>query len=219
MSCKAYINLYFILFLQECVTASANDMAKSDSTARQLRRHRQNILKQVKALESHLLHGKQRFITLLALHDPAGIGSTSAEELEYVIQKTKPPISEESLKLVLKSLPEVEGGRLDYRPLVKGDIVQCVKQYTHLEIVDSKPHQALPDLPEKCSQTSEVQQTFEPKCSIAQGTTTMSGDRGTLSTAYKEEEQRQFEILLEFCRESGIVLNQELLEKGKTPTF
>lgn len=195
------------------MTASTSNMAKSDSCARQLRRHTQNVLKEVKALELHLSHGKQRFITLLALHDPAGVGSTSAEELEYVIQKMKPPISQESLELVLKSLPEVERGRLDYRPLIKGDIVQSVKQHTQLQFTDSTP-QALPDhsLTEKSNQSIEIPENRDPKCSKSQGT--MSGDRGTLSTAYKEEEHRQFEILLEFCREQEIVLNQELLEKG-----
>lgn len=197
------------------MTASTSKMTKSDSNARQSRRRRQNVLKEVKALELHLSHGKQRFITLLALYDPAGVGSTSEEELEYVIQKMKPQISQESLEIVLKSLPEVERGRVDYRPLIKGDIVQCVEQYTHLHFTDSTP-QALPDhsSTEKSNQSIEIHENEDPKCSKPQGT--MSGDRGALSTAYKEEEQRQFEILLEFCREQEIVLNQELLEKGNS---
>lgn len=201
-------------FLQEHVTASTSNITKNDSAVRQSRRRRQKVLKEVKALELHLSHGKQRFITLLALHDPAGVGSTSEEELEYVIQKMKPPVGQESLEIVLKSLPEVERGRLDYRPLIKGDIVQCVEQYTHLHFTDSTL-QALPDhsFTEKSNQSIEVQENEDSKCSKPQGT--MSGDRGALSTAYKEEEHRQFEILLEFCREQEIVLNQELLEKGK----
>ena len=195
------------------MTASTSNMTKSDSTARQSRRRTQNLLKEVKALELHLSNGKQRFITLLALHDPAAVGSTSEEELKYVIQKMKPPISQESLELVLKSLPEVERGRVDYQPLIKGNIVKCVKQYTqlHVHFADSTS-QALPDhsFTEKSNQSIEMQENEDPK---PQGT--MSGDRGILSTAYKEEEHRQFEILLEFCREQEIVLNQELLEKGK----
>ena len=48
-------------------------------------------------------------------------------------------------------------------------------------------------------------------------TTTMGGDRGALATAYKDEEKRQFEVLLGFCRERGIVLDTQLLEKGVEP--
>lgn len=188
-------------------------MVKSDSAAGQSKRHRRNTIKDVKAMELHLLHGKQRFITLLALHDPAGVGSISAEELEHIIQKMKPPISQESLELILMSLPEVEGRRLDYRPLVKGDIVQYAKQY-----LDSNDNYVQALL--KHSKTTEksipsiesVQHSSETEYSKAQAT--MGGNRGALSTAYKEEEQRQFEVLLDFCKEIGILLNKELVEKG-----
>ena len=131
----------------------------------------------------------------------------------HIIQKMKPPVSQESLELILKSLPEAEGGKLDYHLLIKGDLAEHVKQYidsNELCIAQaSLDHNAT-------EMSSQVQQSAEEtECDTAHAICTMSGSKGPLSTAYKEEERRQFEVLLEFCREKGIVLNKELVEKGR----
>lgn len=167
------------------------------------------MINEVKKLVAHLLHGKQRFVTLLALHDPTGVGSISWEELEIILLKMRPPISHDCLECILKSLPSFEDGRLDYQPLVRGDIVQLVTRY-----LESSESFAVQDCSSVRSSELQVSTETQSDSGTAQVTCTMTGDRGTLSTAHKAEEKRQFEILLEFCQERGIVLNKELVEKG-----
>ena len=193
------------------IAKSSGGVTKSTSVSlrQAILRHRRKTISEAETLVAHLMHGKQRFVSLLAIHDPAGVGCMSMEELENVIQKMKPPISQECLKLMLRSLPEVERGRLDYRPLIKGDFIECVKRY-----LDSN------DVIADCSTTNQgksdemLKAKTEAECETTQPICTLSGDRGTLSTAHKEEEKRQFEILLKFCQERGIVLNKELVERG-----
>ena len=168
------------------------------------------MIKEAEALASQLLHGKQRFITLLALHDPTGEGSISAVELDQVIHKMRPVVRQETLDIILESLPTVEGGKLDYRPLVRGDVVQCIRSYLDAKESSTSDHSV--SVTEKSTQSIVLQQNSAAESDTTQ--TTMGGERGTLSTAYKEEEQRQFEALLQFCRETGIILNKELAEKG-----
>ena len=193
-------------------SASSATNAKSESISRQksLSRSRRNTLTEAKTLSSHILHGRQWFVSLLTLHDPVGTGRIIAEELESILRKICPSISQESLELILKGLPVAEDGMIDYRPLLKGDILECVEEYFENErslvapAVDSTTTAqtlALPSL-----------ETLETHC-------TMSGDRGALATAYKDEERRQFEVLLEFCRERGIVLDRKILEKGMQVMF
>ena len=193
--------------VQESITGSSCG-ADSIPCRKSSIRHRHKMISEVKKLVAHLSHGKQRFVTLLALHDPTGVGSICSEELEIILLKMKPPISHECLELVLKSLPSVEGGRLDYQPLVRGDIIEFVNQY-----LDSSDSYAIQHC-NSVSRSGELQVSTEAEHDTAQAVCTMTGDRGTLSTAHKEEEKKHFEILLEFCRERGIVLNKELVEKG-----
>ena len=205
------LNFRSSLTFQEGMTVpTVNSAAKSESISRRksLLRHRR-IISETRAFESHILHGKQRFVTLITLHDPAGSGNISVEELESIIHKMRPPISRDSLDLILRSLPSAAGEerRIDYQPLIKGDMVKYVEEY--LSSSDSYA-EVRSDF---SSSTGDVKPGKQTECDTA-ATGTMGRERGALSTAYKEEERRQFEILLEFCRERGIVLNKEITEKG-----
>ena len=130
-----------------------------------------------------------------------------------IIQKMKPPISQESLELILKSLPEAERGKLDYHPLIKGDIAERVKQYIDssesCSFVQASPDHSGAEMSSKLQQSTE-----ETECDTAHTVCTMGGRKGPLSTAHKEEEKRQFDVLLEFCQERGMILNKELVERG-----
>lgn len=188
--------------------STSEDISRRKSTLRQKR-----IISETEALVSHIQHGKQRFVTLITLHDPAGLGYISSEELENILHKMRPPICQDSLNVILKSLPPpaTEDGKLvDYQPLIKGSIVKYVKEY--LKSIDS-----FADIRQDCSATDNIQHSIQTgNDEGAKTTCTMSGERGELATAYKDEERRQFENLLEFCRERGIILNKELVEKGIT---
>ena len=191
--------------MQVFPVTSSETTAKSESISRQksLSRSRRSTLAEAETLSSHILHGRQRFVSLLTLHDPAGTGRISIEELESVLQKMCPCISQESMELILKGQVG-EDGTIDYRPLLKGGLLQCVENYFEMEkslivsAVDSTTAAEKEVVPTD---------TVEAQC-------TMSGERGALATAYKDEERRQFEVLLKFCRERGIILDRQLLEKG-----
>ena len=189
-------------------STSGETTAKSESMmSRQklLSRSRRNTLAKAEALSSTILHGRQRFVSLLTLHDPAGTGRISLEELESVFLKICPSLSQESMELILKGLQVDNEGTIDYRPLLKGGLLQSVEKYFETErslvvgAVDS---------------TTAAEKKVVP-VETAETRGTMKGARGALATAYKDEEGRQFEVLLEFCRERGIVLDKQLLEKGE----
>ena len=113
-------------------TSSATTTAKSESIIsqrRSLSRSRRNTVTMAECLSSHILHGRQRFVSLLTLQDPAGLGRLSMEELESTLLKMWQSISQESLELVIKSLPLCEDGMIDYRPLLKGGLTECVEKY------------------------------------------------------------------------------------------
>ena len=192
-------------------TSSATTTAKSESIIsqrRSLSRSRRNTVTVAECLSSHILHGRQRFVSLLTLQDPAGLGRLSMEELESTLLKMWPSISQESLELVIKSLPLCEDGMIDYRPLLKGGLTECVEKY--FERSESS-------LMVTADSATITDNEVLPSSEGPDTTTTMGGDRGALSTAHKDEEKRQFEVLLGFCRERGIVLDTQLLEKGVEP--
>ena len=197
--------------MQEIINVPTASSSKSEYISRRKSTLRQKrITSETEALVAHIQHGKQRFVTLITLHDPAGSGYISSEDLESIIHKMKPPICQDSLNVILKSLPasETEDGKLDYRPLIKGSIVKCVEDYL-------KSIESFADVRQDCSTTDNVQHSIQTGSDAeAKTTCTMSGKRGELATAYKDEERKQFEILLEFCQERGIILNKELVEKG-----
>lgn len=190
--------------LQEIMPSRSNASTRSISRQKSQARRRRSTLIEAETLSSHILHGRQRFVSLLTLHDPTGTGRISIEELESVLLKMCPSVSQDSLEMILKGLQASEDGTVDYRPLLKGGLQHCVEKYfesersllaTAIDSTDSAEKEVVPT------------ETVKTLC-------TMSGERGELATAYKDEERRQFEVLLEFCQERGIILDRQLLEKG-----
>jgi hypothetical protein len=182
---------------------SSETTAKSESISRQksLSRSRRSTLAEAETLSSHILHGRQRFVSLLTLHDPAGTGRISTEELGSVLLKMCPCISQESMELILKGLQVGEDGTIDYRPLLKGGLLQCIEKYFEME------RSLIVSAVDSTTAAEKEAVPTDTRC-------TMSGERGALATAYKDSERQQFEVLLEFCRERGIILDTQLLEKG-----
>ena len=146
----------------------------------------------------HLQQGKQRFVTLLALHDLSGENFLKESDLHQIIKKMKPSFCHTTLDFILSHLPVVEG-KLDYQPLFNGDIIHSIKAYFSAQDGSRSS---------KSTSVEEISHTY-----VAQST--MEGEKGTLSTEHKEEEFRQFEVLLEFCKENDLPLNEAFAEKGK----
>ena len=209
---NSHFDAYYYSTSQERMTvpsASSAATAKSESIVsrqKSLSRNRRNTLTEAEALSSHILHGRQRFVTLLTLQDPAGLGRIGTDELESILHRICPAVSQDTLEYILKSLPVVENGMIDYRPLLKGGLTQCLEKY-----FDRSASSLVAGTDSATTAENEVLSDSETPGVVC----TMDGERGALATSYKDKEKRQFDILLKFCRERGIVLNRELLEKGK----
>lgn len=172
------------------------------------------MMKETTALILCLSHGKQRFVTLLTIKDPTKENSLSAKELLAVLKKMRPPVSQEALEFILTCLPQTKVGKLEYLPLVNGSILQYVEDYFNASGDNSGSTTGVAESSKSItSQTDTERESPDP---LSQGLkSTMSGERGRLSTAYKEEEIKQFEALMEFCRENNIVFDEKFAEKGR----
>lgn len=172
------------------------------------------MMKETTALILCLSHGKQRFVTLLTIKDPTKENSLCSKELLVVLKKMRPPVSQEALEFILTCLPQTKEGKLEYLPLVNGSIRQYVEDYFNASGGNSGSTTGVAESSKSVtSQTDTERESPDP---LSQGLkSTMGGERGRLSTAYKEEEIEQFEALMEFCRENNIVFDEKFAEKGR----
>ena len=203
-------------YLQVGVSSSTSAHGTRDDTQHGRLQERKQMMKETTALILCLSHGKQRFVTLLAIKDPKRENSISAKELLAVLQKMRPPVSQEALECILKCLPQTKEGKLDYLPLVNGSILQCVEEYFNTSGGDSGITTGVAESGESITSQANTERETPDIDPLSQGLkSTMGGERGRLSTAYKEEEIKQFEVLMEFCRENNIVFDEKFVEKGR----
>ena len=197
-------------------SASKSDiLLESAAETRQARlREKRNMLKATIALITCLTHGKQRFVTLLRLIDRVGENCLPAEELGGVIKKMRPPITQDAVDFILNCLPLVKDGKLDYRPLINGDILQHVEDYFE-SINQGRDENNVSQSIDKIDKESIDVDSSCPKEGDETRKSTLGEKLGHLCVEYQEEEVKQFEALLDFCKERGITLDENLLNRGK----
>ena len=201
-------------FQVEKSTSKSAILLDSAAERRQARlREKRHMLKVTISLITCLTHGKQRFVTLLRLRDRAGENCLPAEQLGDVIRKMRPPITQDALDFILNCLPSVRDGKLDYRPLINGDILQHVEDYFK-SINERRDEDNVYQSTEKIDSESI---DGDSSCQEERGSrrSTLGEKLGHLCVEYQEEELKQFEALLDFCKERGITLDENLLNRGK----
>ncbi len=160
------------------------------------------------------------------------------EELTAIVHKLRAPVSLDALEVVVSALQAASGlggrraGKIDYRVLLNGNLVELVTEYVEkMEKVVSEskgrkaPNRGMVTGTENSGdQKEEEEEEEEGGVALAaslqrhKAPSSMGGEVGRLADEYRAEALRQFSSLLAHCKASGVVLNWELAEKGKQCT-
>ena len=181
-------------------------------------KYKKQTLKEVSQLEQHLTKHRQRLVTLLMAVDKNRDYLITTEEFLMIVDKLRAPISRDALEILLTAT--TQDNQLDYRILLSGSLWKAVNdhfQHTEVESAVStasmNSSKELRDL--QATDTKDVLGTSQRQLAPS----TMDGQNGKLSDAYKLAELRQFHALIAYCKDNGIILNYDTAEKGMQNTL
>ena len=165
------------------------------------------ILEEITQLEQHLVTHRPLFIHMLTSADKLGNKSIGVNDMLNIFNKMKIQLSQETIEVLLDTL-EVDDGLLRYNEFLKGEILRRVKrsfQQQDSKWIHNKMAQSIAG---NTSRDSTLLQLGK------QSLSTMDEKNGMLSNEYKQEELKQFALLLDFCKGKGITLDWKMAEKG-----
>ena len=186
-----------------------------DSSKKVTIKYKKRILKEVSLLEQHLAKHRQRLVTLLMGVDKNRDYFITTEEFLMIVDKLRAPISQDALEILLSAT--TQDNQLDYRILLSGSLWKAVNDHFQQREVEDAVSTAsmsknsskeLQDL--QATDTKDVSGTSQRQLAPS----TMDGQNGELSDAYKLAELRQFDALVAYCKDNGIILNYDTAEKG-----
>ena len=169
------------------------------------------MLKEITLMEKYLTKYRFRLVQLLSSADRKRNCTISVSDMLSVINKLKIPLSQAAIELLLKVLVIDDDGHLNYQQLLNGEILRMVDSYFQRESASNERTTDSQKDREVFVSSSEEELAHLNKPVVG---STLSGEKGTLADAYKEEELRQFKALVECCKKNGIVLDWHLAEKG-----
>ena len=183
------------------------------------------MLKELSILEEFFTCHRQRLVTLLMTVDRSRDRHVTVGDLVTILTKLKAPVGQDTFELLLQAMgvPLTRNGRVDYRVILKGGLVNLAEEYLRKEGVkvtatgvsvgggDSSPLVS-------GSKTQGEEDPLHDVATLSQrysAVSTMSGANGRLVDGYKQEGLRQFNRLVEYCKVNGIVLDWQLAERGE----
>ena len=194
-------------------------------------RIRRRLLKDSFKLEKFVSANRQRLADLLVAQDTAWDHLISADNLIAILKKLKAPLDEEdeSLHLILTAVFREKrmSGKIDYQVFLRGAFTALIEKHITNDdtSVSSHPEQLLFDdksfdETEKSLAAKREEENLKVEAAASsQGTgqwrSTMEGQSGEWAAEYKREALRQFDNLMEFCREHNITLNRQTTERGE----
>ena len=162
------------------------------------------IIEEITRLEQHLITHRPLFVHMLTSADKLGNKSIRVNDMLNIFNRMKIQLSQETTEVLLDTL-EVDDGLLRYNEFLKGEILRRVKRsfqrqdskWTHNKIAQS--------IAGNISRDSPLLQLGK------QSLSTMDEKN---AKEYKQEELKQFALLLDFCKGKGITLDWKMAEKG-----
>lgn len=207
------------MHLQPCTRISKSTAKPTTpNSSKRKSKHKTQMLKEVSVLEQHLTKRRQRLAVLLMMADKNRDYLITVDEFLVIMDKLRVPISQAAMEVVLTAIRTTKDSQLDYRVLLNGSLLKTVSDYfqrTEVEITVST------------AAASELQVHGEAQAMDTNGhcdqqrhltPSTMDGENGKLSDDYKQEELRQFNALITYCKDNGIVLSCDSAEKGTVCT-
>ena len=178
-------------------------------------KYKKQILKEISLLEQHLTKHRQRLVTLLMTVDKNRDHLITTDEFLMIVDKLRAPISQDALEVLVTAI--TQDNQLDYRILLSRSLGKAVNE--HLQQTEVESTASVAAMSENSSK--ELQDSIATNTKDVLGTSqrqlvpsTMDGQNGKLSDAYKLAELRQFDALIAYCKANGIILNYDTAEKG-----
>ena len=168
------------------------------------------MLKEVALLERYLTKYRPRLVALLMSIDKSHDYCIFSSDLVAILRKMKAPISETCVSTFLDALPRVKTGRIDYRILLNGLLGELLQK--HFKAVDEKEGETAAGEADHERVDESESEVLSLEKHTAQST--LDGASGEMADEYKQEELRQFQKLIAYCKEHGIVLDWSLAETG-----
>ena len=186
---------------------------KQDTTKRRKTKiqHRKQVLKEVTLLEQHLGTHRPRLVQMLTSADKLNNKCISVNDMLSIFSKMKIPVSQATIELMLDVLVIDDHGLLNYNQLLNGEVLRKVEE--HFQQYDFK-------LTEDETVNPVIKESFSGDISTLleldkhEAPSTMGGRNGALADEWKQEELKQFTLLIDYCKENGIILDWKLAEKG-----
>ena len=208
------------MHLQPCTRISKSTAKPTTpNSSKRKSKHKTQMLKEVSLLEQCLTKRRQRLAVLLMMADKNRDYLITVDEFLVIMDKLRVPISQAAMEVVLTAIRTTKNSQLDYRVLLNGSLLKIVSDYlqrTEVEITVSTAAAS-----EHSGQ--ELQVHGEAQAMDTNGhcdqqrcltPSTMDGENGKLSDDYKQEELRQFNALITYCKDNGIVLSCDSAKKG-----
>ena len=206
---------------QEDTESPQPDTPSPLDVKRQRLRYKKQMLKEITTLEQYLIRYRQRLVTSLMMADKERDGHITVNELLSILAKLRVPVSQSAIELLITAVGMTEDGRIAYKMLLSGGLVKLVEAYFQkidVEITVGSATECAESTHKSLSRTPTSDVSGEGGSDIHQkyaAPSTLGGETGKLADAYKQEELRQFNALITYCQEKGIVLTTDLAEKGK----
>ena len=174
-----------------------------------LLRQKKHVLKEVALLDRYLTTRRHQLIQMFASADRLTKKCISVSDLTSILNKLKIPVSQATLELLLDILEIGDSGLINYSQLLDGVLVKKVENhFQRRSFVGSNPN------PEYDGTSIDGASEVHVPLKRYNTPSSMDGKNGTLAGEIREEELKQFNSLIAFCKENEIVLDWKLAEKG-----
>ena len=194
--------------------SSKTPSLKSPDPRKALLKFKKQMIKEITLVEHHLANHRQRFVSLLAAADKMRTRFIIVSDMLSIMNKMKAPLSQAATEILLQVLDIRDDGHMDYQQLMNGGILRAVEQ--HFQQLEAGI--AVDDEAEHLVDTSLSDNVWSMKAADMEkkhgAPSTLLGCNGILADQYKQEEVKQFSLLINHCKDNGILLNWQVAEKG-----
>ena len=166
------------------------------------------ILEEITQLEQHLVTHRPRLVHMLMSADKLGNKSISVHDMLSILSKMTIQMSQQTIEVLLDIL-EIDGGLLRHDELLKGGILRKATRHFQQNDPEWIRKKSANSIAGNISSDDTLLQLEKQKI-----LSTMDEKNGILADEYKQEELKQFTLLLDFCKGKGITLDWKLAEKG-----
>lgn len=173
--------------------------------------YERQVLKEVTQLEQHLVIHRHRLVQMLTLADKLCNKHVHVNDLLNILSKLNIQTSHATVEVLLNVLVVSDNGLVNYSQLLRGGILRRVREYFQQLASEPTYHEKFNPVDEESSIDDISTQLQLEKYNTP---SSMSGRNGILADETREEELKQFTLLIDYCRDNGVILDWKLAEQG-----